>query len=723
MKASPIAIAAALAFVPTALAAQEISAEVPSPDSADTLPVIHTDLNSAVRNIATAPLTGTTVNADRLRRDAVSTSDTAAILTRIPGVSVATGGGVSSMPALRGLSEQRVRIVVDGMPIDVACPNDMNPPLSYTDPQTIGTIAVIPGVSPVSMGGDNIAGVISVESPMPRFAVEGGLLMTGELSSFYRSNGDGFGGGMSLTVAGKHLSATYTGSYTQSGNYEGGGGKGDVRSTEFAKTDHQLALAAQTGAGLFELKGGYHFAPYEAFPNQYMDMTSNTSWFLNGRYRGVFTWGDVDFTAGYRDTDHEMDFLADKQPGTMPMNTQVHSFTSALKVNLPLTTHDMLRVGGDYHHEWMADWWPPVAGSMMMGPDTYLNINDGKRDRFGLFGEWESHWSDTLSTLIGARFDRVTMNTGDVRPYGTDMMNMDDAMAAEAFNAVSHKRSDDNWSATALLSWQASRSVAVELGYAHKTRSPNLYERYSWGRGAMSSQMIGWYGDGNGYVGNLDLKPEKADTVSAALRLTTESGATLKVSPYYTRVKDYIDAVYLRDLTDMMGMPSGFVQLQFANQAAEFYGVDASASVPLQRTANSETSFTAVAAWIHGQNLSDNGPLYRQMPFNLKMALDHRIGAFEAGADIAFVAEKNRVDATRNEPRTDSYALVNIRAAYTLPILAQGIKLTLEARNLFDKGYDLPLGGMSLGDYGATGDLGSVPGMGRSVNVGVSTRF
>ena len=27
--------------------------------------------------------------------------------------------------------------------------------------------------------------------------------------------------------------------------------------------------------------------------------------------------------------------------------------------------------------------------------------------------------------------------------------------------------------------------------------------------------MVNWVGDGNGYIGNLDLEPEKANTVSA----------------------------------------------------------------------------------------------------------------------------------------------------------------------------------------------------------------
>ncbi|MGV3622213.1 MAG: TonB-dependent receptor domain-containing protein, partial [Archangium sp.] len=109
-------------------------------------------------------------------------------------------------------------------------------------------------------------------------------------------------------------------------------------------------------------------------------------------------------------------------------------------------------------------------------------------------------------------------------------------------------------------------------------RSPNVYERYSWGRGSMSSRMIGWYGDGNGYVGNLALKPETADTLSAALNLKGEGAASwsLKIAPHYTRVDDYIDAVKLQDFTDMMGMPTPFAQLQFVNQDAEFYGIDVS---------------------------------------------------------------------------------------------------------------------------------------------------
>ncbi|WP_336979734.1 TonB-dependent receptor [Altererythrobacter fulvus] len=669
----------------------------------------------------TGPITGGEMGRSTIARRQASTSDTAAVLTRIPGVSVATGGGFSSMPAIRGLSEQRLTVLVDGQAIDMSCPNDMNSPLSYTDPQNVASIRVLTGVAPVSKGGDNIGGVIAVDSAPPQFSISDSMLLTGEASAFYRSNGDGFGGAVRLTAASRHVSATYTGSYTQSEQYEGGGDTGIVRSSEYAKTDHALALAVQSGTSLFQLKGGYHFSPYEGFVNQYMDMTSNKSWFLNGSYRGVFDWGKLDLAAAYRDTDHVMNFLEDKLPGSMPMNTEVHSFDASARVELPLSMHDTLRLGGEYHHQWLDDYWPPVAGSMMMGPNEYVNINAATRDRIGTYAEWERHWSDSVRTTAGIRYDRVEMDTGDVQPYGTGMMQMADVMAANAFNASDRKRVDNNWSGSFLLTWQASDMAALELGYAHKTRSPNIYERYSWGRGSMASRMIGWYGDGNGYVGNPDLKPERADTVSAALALGGGSqGWSLRVAPYYTHVSDYIDAEFVQVLKDMMNMPSPFVQLQFANQEAEFYGVDVSGGVDLWRGEGQDgTRLNATASWLQGDNLTDGGPLYRQMPFNARLSLDHRQGALELGAELEWVAEKTRVDATRNEVETGAYALVNLSAAYTIG----GVRVSLEAQNLFDKAYALPLGGMSLGDYGVTGDLGPVPGRGRSINVGLSTRF
>jgi iron complex outermembrane recepter protein len=704
---------------------QTTTTQTTAAPKATALPPVAVDAAADSQAPAGAPLTATTLTPAQIARARIATSDTTELMSAIPGAGAYGAGGFSSLPALDGLNDERLNVLVDGAPVDVACPNHMNPALSYTDPQTVQQITAVTGVTPVSAGGDSIGGAIVVDTAQPRFADHGRTLVTGEVASFYRSNGGVAGGSASVTLASDTLSLTYAGSGVRSADYKGGGHDGVVRSTEYEKTDQSVSLAARTAAGLFRLQAGLQWSPYEGFPNQFMDMTFNRSWFLNGRYDGSFAWGDLKATAYYRDTDHKMNFLADKggdADGGMPMDTQVRTAGYSVSASILLSSRDTLRVGDEFHHEALNDYWPPVAGSMMMGPDTFINIDHAHRDRLGTFVEWQAGWTDRWSTLVGVRDDLVWMNTGKVQPYSTGMMSMADAAAATAFNAADHARFNDNLGASALVRYAPDAHAAFELSYAHKTRSPSLYELYAWGRGAMSSQMIGWFGDGNGYVGNLALKPEIADTISAtaAFQGGGRTPWNLKISPYYTHVTDYIDVIKLADLKTMMGMPSGFVQLRFANQAAELYGADVSGSVQLLNAAGvGRIELKGAAGWVHGQNLDTGTALYHMAPLNGRLTIEHSLGGWDSAADLVLVSKKSRVDTVRNEPETAGYALVNLRTGYTW----RNVRLDLEVENLFDRAYALPLGGVSLGDYDATGVLRATPGRGRSLDVALGVKF
>jgi outer membrane receptor protein involved in Fe transport len=149
-----------------------------------------------------------------------ATSDTASLLDRLPGVSLYGAGGVSSLPAIRGLADDRIRIKVDGMDLISSCANHMNPPLSYIDPTNVGSVTLFAGITPVSVGGDSIAGTILVNSPAPEFARAGeGKLVKGQAGAFYRSNGNGRGANLSATLANEMLSVNYSGSTAQADNY------------------------------------------------------------------------------------------------------------------------------------------------------------------------------------------------------------------------------------------------------------------------------------------------------------------------------------------------------------------------------------------------------------------------------------------------------------------------------------------------------------------------
>ncbi len=677
------------------------------------------------------PLSTTHLSSEVIQSKLPSTSDTARLLQSVPGVSGYSAGGVSALPVINGLNDDRVKVLVNGMSITSACANHMNPPLSYIDPSQVVSAEVVAGMTPVSKGGDSLGGTVIIDSAAPRFASAGeGVLTAASISTYYRSNGDGIGVAGKASAATHNVSIDYTGTWTKADNYSRGDDGPEVRSTLYQSTNHALTLAARDGRDLFIVQGGYEAIPYQGYVNQRMDMVDNEGWLFNARALTHYDWGLIDARAFYHHTDHMMDILEDKQPGKMPMNTKGMDAGYSVTAEIPLTPADVLRIGSEFHHETLDDWWPPVMAMVgMMGPDTFVNINDGRRDRLGTFVEWEHQWDRAWSTLLGVRNDMVWMDTGDVQGYnGMKMMYGNDA---DEFNARDRARTDANFDATALLRYEPTASEAYELGYSRKTRSPNLYERYTWAYTTpMAANMINWFGDGNGYYGDVNLDPEVAHTVSATADWHDRARSlwSLRVTPYYSYVEDYIDADKKFDQMSM-GMggmpphPTGFVTLRFASHDARLYGINVSGSLELYESPDvGRFDLFGVLGYVNGENLDTGDNLYHMMPLNARLTLAHRLGNWSNAVELVAVAEKSEVNDLRNERVTPGYALVNLRTSYEW----ESIRLDLGVENLFDKLYYPPLGGVDIAGLRSGQTMGAivpVAGEGRSFNAGVTVRF
>src|SRR5690606_31536038 len=133
----------------------------------------------------------------------------------------------------------------------------------------------------------------------------------------------------------------------------------------------------------------------------------------------------------------------------------------------------------------------------------------------------------------------------------------------------------------ALARYTPADMIDLELGLARKVRTPNLYERYAWSTWSMAAIMNNFVGDGNGYVGNMDLKPEKAYTASLTIDLhAADREWEVKATPYFTYVNDYVDAVRCSNGPNCTAANATtgneFVILQYANQSAHLYGLDLS---------------------------------------------------------------------------------------------------------------------------------------------------
>ena len=702
-----------------------------------------------------------------------ATSDSASLLRDIPGVTLYGAGGVSSLPAIHGLADDRLRIKVDGMDLIAACPNHMNSPLSHIDPSAVENVKVYAGVSPVSVGGDSIGGGIVVESAPAAFAKPGeGRLLKGEAGTFYRSNGDARGANLAVTLASENVSLGYTGAYAEADNYQAGDNfktytftgrpghtlaRDEAGSTAYESLNQALNLAWKNDDHLFDFKYGRQHIPDENYPNQRMDMTDNVSDQFNLAYTGKQDWGTLKARAYYEHTEHEMDFGDDKRywygaasggnnpPGGnatpcapigpncaagMPMYTDGENTGLTLAADIRLARGDILRVGGEYQAYRLDDWWTP-SGSMMW-PGTFWNINDGRRDRYALFGEWETR-KERWTHILGLRHETVDMDSGDARGYktnlagapmpGTDVGNQ--IAESTAFNARSHDKTDHNWDLSWLARYVPNTTRGLEIGLAQKTRSPNLYERYTWSTWQMAALMNNFVGDGNGYVGNLNLKPETARTLSlsADWHDAAKEKWGLKLTPYYTHVKDYIDA---RRVTNNANQ---FNVLQYANQSARLHGIDLSGHALVARaTGYGDFTVKGLMSYTRGKNRDTDDNLYNIMPLNAKLALAQRLGAWRNTLEGEFVARKEDVSSVRNEMKTPGYGLIHLRSRYEQKTWSVDFGI----ENLFDRLYYLALGGAYVGqgttmtnpplpNYPQWGT--PVPGPGRSLYVGLNVKF
>ncbi|HTY99813.1 MAG TPA: TonB-dependent receptor, partial [Rhodocyclaceae bacterium] len=273
-------------------------------------------------------------------------------------------------------------------------------------------------------------------------------------------------------------------------------------------------------------------------------------------------------------------------------------------------------------------------------------------------------------------------------------------------------------------------NATYEFGYAQKTRSPNLYERYSWSTGGMAMVMNNFVGDGNGYIGNPNLKPEVAHTLSVTGDWhSADRSYELKATPYYTHVTDFIDAqrcpVGLGCYTAAnSAKTTGFVYLQYVNQSARLYGIDISGHMPLGKTAWGDWGLKGLLNYTKGKNRDTDDNLYNIMPLNAKLTLTHQLGGWDDALEVVGVQDKSHLSSVRDEVRTPGYGLVNLRASYSWT----KTRLDFGIENVFDKLYYLPLGGAYVGQGVTMGFSGApwgiaVPGTGRSINTAVTFKF
>ncbi len=208
------------------------------------------------------------VDAASLPAQRAATSDTASLLRDVPGVSLYGAGGVSSLPAIHGLADDRLRIKVDGADMVASCPNHMNPPLSYVDPTNVarnqGLCRHHAGVRRRRFASAARSSSIRLTPPSPNRAGPRIARRSRRVLSQQRRC---LGANFAATYATEHFSLDYAGATAESDNYSAGkdfktydftGRPGhtlprdEVGSTAYKTRNHTLGMAFKGGNHLFE---------------------------------------------------------------------------------------------------------------------------------------------------------------------------------------------------------------------------------------------------------------------------------------------------------------------------------------------------------------------------------------------------------------------------------------------------------------------------------------
>ena len=269
------------------------------------------------------------------------------------------------------------------------------------------------------------------------------------------------------------------------------------------------------------------------------------------------------------------------------MDTKGLNLGASVKADIPLSTGHTLRLGGEAQRYRLDDWWPPSPSVLPpgyavggMAPDTFININNGRRDRLAAFAEWEASWSPRWRSLLGIRSDNVLMNTGAVHGYNDTMMyNGPPLYPATTFNGSDRKRTDRQPRPDGAEPIRAAADARLRGGlrqkdpFAEPLRALRLVDEHDGdgdGQPRRGRQLLCWQS-----------RPEAGDGpypgASANWHDASAAERGISVTPYYTLVQDYINA--RRCPTTVCGSSAavmasttatrGFVYLQFVNQASE----------------------------------------------------------------------------------------------------------------------------------------------------------
>jgi iron complex outermembrane receptor protein len=580
---------------------------------------------------------------EQVSRDQVLSNGGASLadaLRNIPGVAGTGFAAGASRPVIRGMDAQRVKVTENGLSSsDVS---DVGPDHGVPiDPLAAQRIEVVRGAATLRYGSQAIGGVVNViNNRIPLQPVDG---VSGEAATAY-SSVSGSGEGTLSLDAGKGPLAVHL---------DGFGRR----------------------ASDYDIPGG----------------TQANSWFRgNGQSGGAsYFFGDGS-RVGADATHYEARYGIPSDTTFIRMRQDKEAFGSSFKVDQGAFERLNVDVSyADYRHDeidpdgnvvlstFNNKEWDGRAEALFgaFGPFSAAAAGVQLQDRkFSALGEGANYLLPT-HTQSGAGFAFVEAPLGPLDFQGAVRVEQVRIDGTPASGLATH-RNFTPVSASAGFSYKASDRVILGLTAATAARAPAQTELFA--RGPHDGPQTFETGDPS-------LKIERANSLEATARYRLGSTGRIEASVWGAHFNNYIFGALTGRTCDDAGVctfggDNELKELNYTQQAANFYGAELKGVVPLTRAMGGQLSAQVLGDYVRGKFTGANGNVPRIQPGRIGGGLDWAGGPLDASFLVLAVSSQHHVGVA--DLATDGYTSVDAQVAWRPFKDKQAVELLLVGHNL-----------------------------------------
>ena len=485
-----------------------------------------------------------------------SNVDAAKLMSQVPGGAANNNGPLTGQIQYRGMFGPRMNVRVDGMLIHGGGPNWMAPPLHHIPAGLMEKLVVEQGIASIATGG-GIGGAATAYWKRPDYNSGNGWKFSGDTETALSSVDDGTSLSGVFGLSSDSQRIYIVGSADDGDDYESA--EGTVDATQYERDVFGFGYGFRSGVHEFELNLHRLETEDTGTPGLPMDIDWFDTEVWNASYRTEIGNIGLSIQVYGSDIDHGMS------------NSLLRPTPNFSNLSLPPFVGDdnraVLTASEESGFKITFDW-AVGNGTMLAGiegkdaehdatvydpdfaPFLVNNFNGSDVETLAIFGQWSSFVGQRAYLEAGFRSENIDMNTGTVDAFPARLVDMNPAMwpmgtppravflLREGFNAADRSQTDNNLHWVVKGRYQATNNLVVELGFAQKMRSPIYQERYLW----IPLEANAGIGDGNNYVGNPELDPEKSRQIELGFDWVV---GDFYFSPriFHRNVDDYIQGV------------------------------------------------------------------------------------------------------------------------------------------------------------------------------------